>query len=642
MPSRRRPTRSARALFVQALEPRRHFCGLHLDPDDPVAEPLTPTDALIERAEARLAGETGPSILWLNRGIGDNFDSVFGGAAERARGVIDAVIEQWRRTIHAFHFPGGEETFYFTVRMAESGTGFGAFARFAVMVDEGKPRDGVIVIGRGNDTNGDGRGDGAGWFVDPTPEDHSEFAGGIVNAFAGDATPGGPAQNAADLYTVMALESTHSMGLTGDPMLSLHSTPGLLRYSGIPDTAEGGGRGQFVAFEGPSVRRLLTTFDSGFGDFGLAVHSAGPSAPVTIGGTVYRGAEDAGNAVYELGRRYLIPDTVALMLGDAFGYTVAAAQTRPTFHAMLDASTGRLLIRGGSGADAIELTQVGASLRVSVDLGADVPGTGALPGAGDLPAYVRSFDLAGITAIDVRGGEGDDRVVLAASPDLLVNIDGGAGEDAIEARGDAALGAVTGVESLHVAGGTLRLAGAAPPTVVRAALVSPPGRLDLGGRTLVIDYAATSPADAMRAWIALAFDHGTWGGAGVLSSNADALTGVASVESADLFGGGGVLDGVAIDATALIVRAAAYGDADLDAAVDIDDLGRMAIAWQGAGGWANGDFSYDGAVGIGDLGLLATNWGGSSESLREAMLRFDAFRGLLRRGGGRVISLLDG
>lgn len=50
------------------------------------------------------------------------------------------------------------------------------------------------------------------------------------------------------------------------------------------------------------------------------------------------------------------------------------------------------------------------------------------------------------------------------------------------------------------------------------------------------------------------------------------------------------------------------GDANLDGAVDVSDLGALATSWQTTAGWAGGDFNNDGFVDVSDLGILATNW----------------------------------
>jgi len=59
------------------------------------------------------------------------------------------------------------------------------------------------------------------------------------------------------------------------------------------------------------------------------------------------------------------------------------------------------------------------------------------------------------------------------------------------------------------------------------------------------------------------------------------------------------------------VGAAHPGDANIDNAVDVGDLGILAGNWGGGPGktWAQGDFNSDGWVDVGDLGVLAGNWG---------------------------------
>jgi len=67
--------------------------------------------------------------------------------------------------------------------------------------------------------------------------------------------------------------------------------------------------------------------------------------------------------------------------------------------------------------------------------------------------------------------------------------------------------------------------------------------------------------------------------------------------------------GQTVDATAVLVKFTYAGDANLDGAVDIGDLGLLAGSWQlSSKVWTDGDFTYNGTVDIGDLGLLAGNW----------------------------------
>ena len=58
------------------------------------------------------------------------------------------------------------------------------------------------------------------------------------------------------------------------------------------------------------------------------------------------------------------------------------------------------------------------------------------------------------------------------------------------------------------------------------------------------------------------------------------------------------------------------GDANLDGAVDVGDLGILAANYGKTSGatWSQGDFNGDGAVDVGDLGILAANYGTGSSS----------------------------
>jgi hypothetical protein len=52
-----------------------------------------------------------------------------------------------------------------------------------------------------------------GFYLDPNPYGSSEFRGPIINAFIGMATPGGPADGKAALFTVVVAEMAHALGI---------------------------------------------------------------------------------------------------------------------------------------------------------------------------------------------------------------------------------------------------------------------------------------------------------------------------------------------------------------------------------------------------------------------------------------------
>ena len=65
------------------------------------------------------------------------------------------------------------------------------------------------------------------------------------------------------------------------------------------------------------------------------------------------------------------------------------------------------------------------------------------------------------------------------------------------------------------------------------------------------------------------------------------------------------------DGTGVTVKAAFYGDADLDGGVSINDFNALAGNFGQSTGrvWTDGDFDYDGGVSINDFNLLAGNFG---------------------------------
>ncbi|MEZ6059773.1 MAG: GEVED domain-containing protein [Planctomycetaceae bacterium] len=380
-------------------------------------------------------------LNWVNRGLAsDRFDSTFGTDAALARGVVDAVFASWERVITDLNHAGfgGPGQINITVSMAASGTGFGASA--GASFQDGYPTSGNVTVSRGNDTTGDGLGDGGGFFLDPTPMDWSEFQGNPTGgAFMAFAHAGSPAAGKSDLFTLVNAEITHSIGLFLSPARMNSPNNGTVTNTGIADQSEGGGVGNYWVFDGPSVTHLMTSNNGGGGgnDFGQVVHSAGKpgsgtNQPVTFN-SAYRGTrnlvgtDDPGNAIYAFGQRTLVNDVLALVFQDVYDYSIVMPQTFGTTYAFLDEAAGELIVRGGLGgsADVIDVAMDGSDIVVSVDIGNDVAGTGPNGDASDLPAFVSRFPAAAISAITINAGDGNDTITVAPQVGIPIAINGG-------------------------------------------------------------------------------------------------------------------------------------------------------------------------------------------------------------------------
>jgi hypothetical protein len=139
-------------------------------------------------------------------------------------------------------------------------------------------------------------------------------------------------------------------------------------------------------------------------------------------------------------------------------------------------------------------------------------------------------------------------------------------------------------------------------------IVSSTSNLDIADNAVVLK--GVDPA-AVQTLLSTGYNAGHWNGTGGLTSSIAA----ASTETSIGFASNASLNktdfqGVTgLTPTDVLVKYTYSGDANLDAKVDIGDLGLLAGAWQQSGKtWLDGDFTYDGAVNIGDLGLLAGNW----------------------------------
>ena len=228
------------------------------------------------------------AINWVNRGqTSDGFDSVFGTGtpANAARGVLDAVIESWQRAIVNFNYPGGGDTYNITISMAAKGTSTGANAGPTHYTSDGKPDQGTMTIGRGGDKGTDGLGDGVGYYLDTTALESSEFTLKTTNAYTAYAAYGSAPYGLADLYDITLHEMGHAMGFTNSTQMNKFVTnTGVLDTidSNLDSPKDNPAVGHYYRFDGPDVKTLLTSFDSGgqsggATDFGSPDHFAPPA-----------------------------------------------------------------------------------------------------------------------------------------------------------------------------------------------------------------------------------------------------------------------------------------------------------------------------------------------------------------------------
>src|SRR5262249_52891463 len=159
------------------------------------------------------------------------------------------VLKAWGTALVKMNPNATTDDYPMTVSMKATGTGFGSTGGGSFNSD-GYMTSGHIKMGRGSD------GQGAGWFIDPTPDDNSEFTD-IINPWAAKAAPGSPAfGTGADFYNFVNAEIAHALGLlSGDPDFpTKFTTPvsGTMRQltdsSGnpVPDVEDGQGSTYWV------------------------------------------------------------------------------------------------------------------------------------------------------------------------------------------------------------------------------------------------------------------------------------------------------------------------------------------------------------------------------------------------------------
>ena len=256
---------------------------------------------------------------------------------------------------------------------------------------------------------------------------------------------------------------------------------------------------------------------------------------------------------------------------------------------LMKTGAGLLIVEGAQSHDnASGMIINGGTVQMNTD-----PGGGA-PGAGSLGVYVNN------TSALVLKAPANGLATLGVGPGGRVEMSGGG------------LGATLVTRILQVgSSGALK------------------GEFDIGDDALVVDYAGGSPIGAIGAYVKNGYNGGSWDGkfidSAVAAADPTKATAVGFGETSDLLGLSGAQTGQfmgrPVDATAVLVRFTLYGDANLDGAVDFNDMARLAQNYNSSGKlWAHGDFTFDGVVDFNDMARLAQNYNTSLPEAAMALL----------------------
>lgn len=349
------------------------------------------------------------TVVWANENsVGNAIEAVFGDYAQIARATISRAIADWNSVITSFNYaedndlnPGNDlnDEFELSIIIEDlaptRGSGTRGFVGFGDQTynSGGVPTGGTVRI--------DNDGGEAGWFFDSTPLDDAEFVS-IADVYSASFTDidAVSAVRRDDLYRTVLHEIGHALGITNDPNAAITSmlTPLVnasnqpVRYVGLPTQTQ---LTRFASTLPSPLFGVTATFVGGHIYEGSAtylaegvpgvqadpatVYELGSSTPLAFqthpnellnsGTAVPAGNYNPGNETV----RQFISDLDAMILADAYGYTVTLPSTLNNAHVTLDPQTGTLLVQGrprtsaGAGQnEAIDIALSGSDLVVTV------------------------------------------------------------------------------------------------------------------------------------------------------------------------------------------------------------------------------------------------------------------------------------
>jgi hypothetical protein len=247
-------------------------------------------------------------------------------------------------------------------------------------------------------------------------------------------------------------------------------------------------------------------------------------------------------------------------------------------------------LRLGDGGEHTGNFYIGAGAAVELGGAHDFEASSLIPGQGQLVIANADVDIAGDQNFggDVIVGN-NGRIDFAGQRTQLASLQINFGGSAVVR-----------------AGGSSRL-------IVEDLGIAHGSSLDLNDNVMIVDHGDQSLIGYVHSLLRDGYAGGAWNGSGIRSSVAAAQPGTAigCAESVDLFSSfPATFAGEAIDDTAVVLRFALRGDANLDGRVNLADFNRLAANFGStSSAWSRGDFNYDGNVNLSDFNALASNFG---------------------------------
>ncbi|MBC8107742.1 MAG: autotransporter-associated beta strand repeat-containing protein [Anaerolineae bacterium] len=150
--------------------------------------------------------------------------------------------------------------------------------------------------------------------------------------------------------------------------------------------------------------------------------------------------------------------------------------------------------------------------------------------------------------------------------------------------------------------------------------------LDLGDNDLILNTATTSTIEGL---IKNARNGGAWDQPGITSTAArnrvPKITSLGVLQGSDYIAANSTtFDGIAVNASDVLVRYTYYGDTDFSGSVDFDDYSRIDAGFNNnRTGWFNGDVDYNGIVDFDDYSLIDLAFNNQSGTIARAAAYLD-------------------